>query len=111
MLIDARGGGKDATIYTALTEELAGGSAKSVQKEIDRLLTAGKNATSVKSKITSVMKPEYAAGSDYDRKQIEELLTGLTDGDGKAMYQKKNIRKWGEESEKEEEEDKYDLLK
>lgn len=57
LLIDARGGGKDATIYTALTEELAGGSAKQVQSEIDRLLTAGKSATSVKSKITEVMKP------------------------------------------------------
>lgn len=38
-------------------------------------------------------------------------MTGLTDGDGKALYQEKNIRKWGEEEEKEEKEDRYDLLK
>ena len=49
-----------------------------MQEELDRLLRAGKSVTNLKSKITEVCKPEYLAGSEYDRQKLEEMLLALT---------------------------------
>ena len=83
-----------------LVEALDSGRAQDVQEELDRLLRAGKSVTSLKSKITEVCKPDYLAGSGYDREQMAEMLLRLTDADGKALYEQKTLDGWVKQAEK-----------
>lgn len=55
------------SVTDALEQALESVRAKDAQEELDRLLRAGKSLSSMKSKITAVCKPEYVAGSEYDR--------------------------------------------
>lgn len=54
----------------------------------------------MKSKITAVCKPEYVAGSEYDRTQLEEMLLALRDADGNALYTQKTLDGWVSDAEK-----------
>ena len=89
---------------TSVTDDLVAavdsGRTQDVQEELDRLLRAGKSVTDLKSKITEVCKPEYLAGSDYDRQKLEEMLLALTDGDGNALYEQKTFATWLKNAEK-----------
>lgn len=89
---------------TSVTDDLVAavdsGRTQDVQEELDRLLRAGKSVTSLKSKITEVCKPEYLAGSEYDRQKLEEMLLALTDGDGNALYEQKTFATWLKNAEK-----------
>ena len=67
-------GSKDGSVYDALLDEVENGRAKDVQAEINRLMTAGKDKGSIKSKITEAVKEEYLAGSDGDREKLEKKL-------------------------------------
>lgn len=91
--------GRDS-LYDDLADALDSGRAKDVQEELDRLLTAGKEASSLKTKVTSLVKEEYLAGNDHDREKLEAMLLKLTDGDGKALYEKKNFEQWVKEAKK-----------
>ena len=51
-------GSKDGSIYDALLDEVENGRAKDAQEELDRLMTAGKDKGSIKSKITEAVKEE-----------------------------------------------------
>ena len=55
------------------------------QEELDRLMTAGKDKGSIKSKITEAVKEEYLAGSDGDREKLEKKLLALEDADGNPL--------------------------
>lgn len=83
-----------------LVEALDSGRAQDVQQELNRLMTAGKDAKNLKSKITEVCKPEYLAGSDTDKQQMEEMLLGLTDAEGNALYTEKTFDTWTRNAEK-----------
>lgn len=89
---------------TSVTDDLVAavdsGRTQDVQEELDRLLRAGKSVTNLKSKITEVCKPEYLAGSEYDRQKLEEMLLALTDGDGNALYEQKTFAAWLKNAEK-----------
>lgn len=87
-------GSKDGSIYDALLDEVENGRAKDVQAEINRLLTAGKDKGSIKSKITESVKEEYLAGSDRDREKLEKKLLALEDADGNPLYEEKNFAQW-----------------
>jgi hypothetical protein len=95
------------------------GSGQSVQDEYDRLVKAGKKPSSVKNEITKAAKADYVDGSEYDREQLAEMLLALTDKDGNALYEQKNLDDWvkqaeknaEKEAQKENEFDRYDLLK
>lgn len=87
-------GGKDGSVYDALLEEVENGRAKDAQEELDRLMTAGKDKGSIKSKITESMKEEYLAGSDRDREKLEKKLLALEDAEGKPLYEEKNFAQW-----------------
>ena len=65
------------SVTDALEQALESVRAKDAQEELDRLLRAGKSLSSMKSKITAVCKPEYVAGSEYDRTQLDEMLLAL----------------------------------
>ena len=96
--------GDNASATDDLVEAVDSWDAGAVQEEYDRLAKAGKSATTLKSKITETAKPEYLAGSDADRQQMEEMLLALKDADGKELYTEKNFAQWVKEAEKKAEE-------
>lgn len=92
--------GDNDSVTDDLVAAVDSGRAQDVQEELDRLLRAGKSVTNLKSKITEVCKPEYLAGSEYDRQKLEEMLLALTDGDGNALYEQKTFATWLKNAEK-----------
>ncbi|HBB08490.1 MAG TPA: hypothetical protein DCZ68_00650 [Faecalibacterium sp.] len=84
----------------SVTDALESVRAKDAQEELDRLLRAGKSLGSVKSKITTVCKPEYVAGSEYDREQLGEMLLALRDADNNPLYTQKTLDGWVSDAEK-----------
>ena len=92
--------GDNDSVTDDLVAAVDSGRAQDVQEELDRLLRAGKSVTNLKSKITEVCKPEYLAGSDYDRQKLEEMLLALTDGDGNVLYEQKTFATWLKNAEK-----------
>lgn len=99
-------GDKDRTAYSDLTDALETGKRKDVQDEIDRLRTAGKADSQIKSKITDAVKEEYLAGNDHDREQLEQMLLKLEKADGSQMYEEKNFAQWVKDAAKKEEQAK-----
>lgn len=93
-------GSKDGSVYDALLDEVENGRAKDVQDEINRLLTAGKDKGSIKTKITNAVKEEYLAGSDRDREKLEKKLLALEDAEGKPLYEEKNFAQWVKDADK-----------
>ena len=87
-------GSKDGSIYDALLDEVKNGRVEDAQEELDRLMTAGKDKGSIKSKITESVKEEYLAGSDRDREKLEKKLLALEDAEGKPLYEEKNLAQW-----------------
>lgn len=100
LLATERGHDKDAGIYVDLTIAAEKGSVEEVQEEYDRLVKAGKRSGDVKSKITKVCKPEYVAGSEYDRTQLDEMLLALRDADNNPLYTQKTLDGWVSDAEK-----------
>ena len=98
--------GDNASATDDLVEAVDSWDAGAVQEEYDRLAKAGKSATTLKSKITETAKPEYLAGSDADRQQMEEMLLALKDADGKELYTEKNFAQWVKDAAKKEEQAK-----
>ena len=99
-------GGTEGSVYDTLTDALETGKRKDVQDEIDRLRTAGKADSQIKSKITDAVKEEYLAGSSSDRKRLETMLLKLTKADGTPMYENKNFAQWVKDAAKKEEQAK-----
>lgn len=92
--------GDSKSVTDALEQALESVRAKDAQEELDRLLRAGKSLGSVKSKITAVCKPEYVAGSEYDRTQLDEMLMALRDADNNPLYTQKTLDGWVSDAEK-----------
>ena len=92
--------GDSESVTDALEQALESVRAKDAQEELDRLLRAGKSLGSVKSKITAVCKPEYVAGSEYDRTQLDEMLLALRDVDNNPLYTQKTLDGWVSDAEK-----------
>ena len=95
-------GDKDRNVYDDLTDTLEVGRAKDVQSEVDRLLTAGKKADAIKSKITGVVKSEYLAGNDHDREKLAQMLLRL-EADGEPLYEEKDFESWVKQDKKKQE--------
>jgi hypothetical protein len=95
-------GDKDRDVYDDLTDALETGRAKDVQSEVDRLLTAGKKADTIQTKITGVVKSEYLAGNSHDREKLAEMLLRLEAG-GEPLYEEKNFESWIKQDEKKQE--------
>ena len=100
--------GDNSSATDDLVEAVDSWDASAVQEEYDRLAKAGKSATTLKSKITETAKPEYLAGSDADRQQMETMLLALVDADGKALYTEKTFAQWVKAADKAESEEKKD---
>ena len=100
--------GDNSSATDDLVEAVDSWDASTVQEEYDRLAKAGKSATTLKSKITETAKPEYLAGSDADRQQMETMLLALVDADGKALYTEKTFAQWVKAADKAESEEKKD---
>ena len=95
-------GDKDRNIYDDLTDALETGRAKDVQSEVDRLLTAGKKADAIQTKITGVVKSEYLAGNSHDREKLAQMLLRL-EADGEPLYEEKNFESWVKQDKKKQE--------
>ena len=95
-------GDKDRNVYDDLTDALEVGRAKDVQSEVDRLLTAGKKADAIQTKITGVVKSEYLAGNSYDREKLAAMLLRL-EADGKPLYEEKDFESWVKQDKKKQE--------
>ena len=100
LLLAEKGRDKDASVYADLLEEVETGRAKDVQDEVDRLLTAGKDKGSIKSRITEAVKEEYLAGNDHDREKLEKKLLALEDAEGEPLYEEKNFAQWVKDADK-----------
>ena len=94
LLLAEKGRDKDASVYADLLEEVKTGRVKDAQEELDRLMTAGKDKGSIKSKITESVKEEYLAGSDRDREKLEKKLLALEDADENPLYEEKDFAQW-----------------
>ena len=92
--------GNSESVTDALEQALESVQEKDTQEELDKLLRAGKSLGSVKSKITAVCKPEYVAGSEYDREQLGEMLLALRDADNNPLYTQKTLDGWVSDAEK-----------
>ena len=79
--------GGRAGLYDELSDALDSGRVKDVQDELNRLMTAGKKADDLKSKVTELVKPVYLAGNDHDRAQMEAMLLKLEDDSGGKLYE------------------------
>ena len=99
---DLLAGDKDRNVYDDLTDALEVGRAKDVQTEVNRLLTAGKKADAIQTKITGVVKSEYLAGNSHDREKLAAMLLQL-EADGKPLYEEKNFDKWVQDDKKKQE--------
>ena len=95
--------GGRAGLYDDLSDALDSGRVKDVQDELNRLMTAGKEADSLKSKVTELVKPVYLAGNDYDRAQMEAMLLKLEDDSGGKLYERKTFEQWVKQAKKKEE--------
>ena len=95
-------GDKDRNVYDDLTDALETGRAKDVQSEVDRLLTAGKKADTIKTKITNAVKEEYLAGNSHDREKLAAMLLRL-EADGEPLYEEKNFESWVKQGKKKQE--------
>ena len=95
--------GGRAGLYDDLSDALDSGRVKDVQDELNRLMTAGKKANDLKSKVTELVKPVYLAGNDHDRAQMEAMLLKLEDDSGGKLYERKTIEQWVKQAKKKEE--------
>lgn len=100
--------GDGDNVYWEVLEAFENRDAKTMQDEMEKLLTAGKSETSVKSAITAAVKDEYVAGSERDRERIAKVLLSLEKSDGTALYEQKALDKWVTDAEKKEEEGEED---
>ena len=98
--------GGRAGLYDDLSDALDFGRVKDVQDELNRLMTAGKKADSLKSKVTELVKPVYLAGNDHDRAQMEAMLLKLEDDSGGKLYERKTFEQWVKQAKKKEEQAK-----
>ena len=98
--------GGRAGLYDDLSDALDSGRVKDVQDELNRLMTAGKEADSLKSKVTELVKPVYLAGNDHDRAQMEAMLLKLEDDSGGKLYERKTFEQWVKQAKKKEEQAK-----
>ena len=98
--------GGRAGLYDDLSDALDSGRVKDVQDELNRLMTAGKKADSLKSKVTELVKPVYLAGNDHDRAQMEAMLLKLEDDSGGKLYERKTFEQWVKQAKKKEEQAK-----
>ena len=93
--------GDNNSVTDDLVAAVDSGRTQDVQEELDRLLRAGKSVTSLKSKITEVCKPEYLAGSEYDRAEAGGDAAGPDRwGTGNALYEQKTFAAWLKNAEK-----------
>ena len=95
--------GGRAGLYDDLSDALDSGRVEDVQDELNRLMTAGKKADDLKSKVTELVKPVYLAGNDHDRAQMEAMLLKLEDDSGGKLYERKTFEQWVKQAKKKEE--------
>ena len=86
--------GLNDSVYTDLDEALATGNKAAAKEQIDRYMTAGKSADSIRNRMASLYKQEYINADSARRREIAQFLVGLRGLKGEKIVTVDTLTKW-----------------
>ena len=86
--------GLNDSVYTDLDEALATGNKAAAKDQIDRYMTAGKSADSIRNRMASLYKQEYINADSARRREITQFLVGLRGPKGEKIVTVDTLTKW-----------------
>ena len=86
--------GLNDSVYTDLDEALATGNKAAAKEQIDRYMTAGKSADSIRNRMASLYKQEYINADSARRREIAQFLAGLRGPKGEKIVTVDTLTKW-----------------
>lgn len=86
--------GLNDSVYTDLDEALATGNKAAAKEQIDRYMTAGKSADSIRNRMASLYKQEYINADSARRREIAQFLVGLRGPKGEKIVTVDTLTKW-----------------
>lgn len=86
--------GLNDSVYTDLDEALATGNKAAAKEQIDRYMTAGKSADSIRNRMASLYKREYINADSARRREIAQFLVGLRGPKGEKIVTVDTLTKW-----------------
>ena len=86
--------GLNDSVYTDLDEVLATGNKAAAKEQIDRYMTAGKSADSIRNRMASLYKQEYINADSARRREIAQFLVGLRGPKGEKIVTVDTLTKW-----------------
>ena len=86
--------GLNDSVYTDLDEALATGNKAAAKEQIDRYMTAGKSADSIRNRMASLYKQEYINADSARRREIAQFLVGLRGPKGEKIITVDTLTKW-----------------
>ena len=86
--------GLNDSVYTDLDEALATGNKAAAKEQIDRYMTAGKSADSIRKRMASLYKQEYINADSARRREIAQFLVGLRGPKGEKIITVDTLTKW-----------------
>lgn len=86
--------GLNDSVYTDLDEALATGNKAAAKEQIDRYMTAGKSADSIRKRMASLYKQEYINADSARRREIAQFLVGLRGPKGEKIVTVDTLTKW-----------------
>lgn len=86
--------GLNDSVYTDLDEALATRNKAAAKEQIDRYMTAGKSADSIRNRMASLYKQEYINADSARRREIAQFLVGLRGPKGEKIVTVDTLTKW-----------------
>ena len=86
--------GLNDSVYTDLDEALATGNKAAAKEQIDRYMTAGKSADSIRKRMARLYKQEYINADSARRREIAQFLVGLRGPKGEKIVTVDTLTKW-----------------
>ena len=86
--------GLNDSVYTDLDEALATGNKAAAKEQIDRYMTAGKSADSIRNRMASLYKQEYINADSARRREIAQFLVGLRGPKGERFITADTLVGW-----------------
>ena len=86
--------GLNDNVYTDLDEALATENKAAAKEQIDRYMTAGKSADSIRNRMASLYKQEYINADSARRREIAQFLVGLRGPKGEKIITVDTLTKW-----------------
>lgn len=86
--------GLNDNVYTDLDEALTTENKAAAKEQIDRYMTAGKSADSIRNRMASLYKQEYINADSARRREIAQFLVGLRGPKGEKIVTVDTLTKW-----------------